>query len=821
MKKIQLAFRSLLHYKQYSIINILGLALSLACVIIIFRYVHGEMTVDRFNRNLDRIFITTIEVREHPGLVQPIGVELLSRMGDFPDILQHSGVEKATHFSSWEHFSEAIEFGNHTFTPAITIVDSNFLRIFDFPIIAGVDRLTEPSTAMITAEFAQRAFGNENAIGKTFQYRNRLLTITGVIGQTSTKSSLTFDLLIPAYNMWGTQATAVLLHPMVDYRAINQQFGDFLEISDAIQEMALRLQLLPMSEVYLDNRLFRLQSPFEYGSRTNVTILMIVGFLILLVGVFNYINISTVVILRRGKELGIKKVFGAGGRGIFAQLLLDNVVQIMVAMFFAFIFLTIANPLVSNRLLLSQMPNIRFDVGLSIALLFSLSFIATLYPFYRYYFSTPITSLRNLDKIRGGGGLQRIMLLLQYIITIAMIIVSLFFVKQVHFMLNTDVGFRTENIIRASFQQNRLPSFSDADDWRRHQEDTQRAAAHLNLQMNSSPLFTHWTQGASPNQFPAIAFFPFNVDGGEYQSVSLMGSNEDWFNLFEFQAIAGRLWDDTIDTEEQYHIIVTESTLRLFGITDWESALLQPQRPLRHTFNPDNPNQVQPNPPYRIVGVVRDFHFVHLSQPSVPVVFTYQQPHSSMPVLASIVRGRTQDAIEFLRTLHEETVGGEFEFTFVEDEMRALYAEERKIATISSILTLIAILISALGLFGMSFFDIQKRRREIAIRKVNGATVSDIIRLLLKKYLISLGIAFVIAAPIAAYSINRYLEDFAHRASVAWWLFAVSQRTVLWLKKRTRQVCLSIVWQIIKIILPLHAVLRKSCPQSFSINEKA
>jgi ABC-type antimicrobial peptide transport system permease subunit len=144
------------------------------------------------------------------------------------------------------------------------------------------------------------------------------------------------------------------------------------------------------------------------------------------------------------------------------------------------------------------------------------------------------------------------------------------------------------------------------------------------------------------------------------------------------------------------------------------------------------------------------------------------------PILASIVPERTQDAIEFLRNLHEETFGGEFNFVFIDDVMHALYEEDRKVATIYSIFTLIAILISALGLFGMSFFDIQQRRREIAFRKVHGASVSGIIRLLLKKYLISLGISFVIAAPIAAYAINRYLEDFAHRAPVSWWLFAVA-----------------------------------------------
>jgi len=183
---------------------------------------------------------------------------------------------------------------------------------------------------------------------------------------------------------------------------------------------------------------------------------------------------------------------------------------------------------------------------------------------------------------------------------------------------------------------------------------------------------------------------------------------------------------------------------------------------------------MQTNPAYRIVGVVKDFDYLHLSQKANPVAFYYSQGGHYDRLMAVIVPGRTQDAIEFLQKLHDETVGGEFSYSFVEDEIRVMYAEDKKIATIYSIFTFIAIFISALGLFSMSLFDIQQRRREIAIRKVNGASVYDIIRLLLKKYFLSLAISFIIAAPAAMLAINRYLEDFAKKASVSWWLFAAA-----------------------------------------------
>jgi ABC-type antimicrobial peptide transport system permease subunit len=171
---------------------------------------------------------------------------------------------------------------------------------------------------------------------------------------------------------------------------------------------------------------------------------------------------------------------------------------------------------------------------------------------------------------------------------------------------------------------------------------------------------------------------------------------------------------------------------------------------------------------------VKDFDYLHLSQKSDPVIFYFSKGSPYDPLIASIVPGRTQDAIAFLQNLHEETVGGEFTYSFVEDEVNEMYKEDKKIASIYSFFTFIAIFISTLGLLSMSLFDIQQRRKEIAIRKINGASLYDVIRLLLKKYLWSVAGSFIIAAPVALFAINRYLEDFAHKAPVSWWLFAVA-----------------------------------------------
>jgi len=381
--------------------------------------------------------------------------------------------------------------------------------------------------------------------------------------------------------------------------------------------------------------------------------------------------------------------------------------------------------------------------------------------------------MQNFDKIRGTGNLRQVFQSFQYVITIGMIVVSLFFITQLQFMLKADPGYVTKDIDKVQFIkfQSRTIQMS-REDSQMIRERENRIADEIVHKMNASPLFTHWTYGESPNKFSQRGTL-FKLPEGEFKEVGLTSVSESWLRLFDIKLKDGRLWDDETDDFYGYYLIVTESVLKLYGITDFSSALLQPESRLWWSMlRPQE--EMRTNPPYQIVGVVKDFDYLHLSQKTNPTVLVYSKGNPYNSLMASIVPGRTQDAIEFLRNLHEETVGGEFSYSFVDDEIREMYKEDRKLASIYSIFTFIAIFISALGLFGISLFDIQYRRKEIAIRKVNGATIYDILKLLLKKYVVSVVVSFVIAAPVALFAVNRYLEDFANRASVSWWLFAVA-----------------------------------------------
>jgi ABC-type antimicrobial peptide transport system permease subunit len=746
--------------------------MSLTCVIIISRYVYSELTVDSFNQKLDRIYISTCEESNKPGFLQYIGISNPNNEKAFVDLSEHPGVEKSVNFIKINDTDISSE--NQTYNVDMIVVDSTFLQILDFPIIAGAHNVFRPDETLITEAFAKKIFGNEDPVGKILHYPsiNKDFTITGVVGKPHTKSSITFDILVfsserDPMNWSRMPQTLILLYPNVNYEDINQRYSEFMKME--AWDYDIRYQLYPFKNIYFENKIGAWVN-YVRGNFMYVIILSLVGGLLLLIGTVNYINIYTVVILRRNKEFGMKKVFGAEGFKVFYQLLFENLTLIALSMITALGLSESVSPAVENILGFEQFPNTGFTLLLALTLLFTLPLITSIAPFLRYHYASPVRSLKSVgikDKSLLSG---RFFLTFQYFLTMVMITISLFFVKQLHFMLHKDLGYRTQNIIKAPFIKDDHVSYGGTlEEHQAKMEKTKHIMDEVKQKLDASTLFENWTWGESPNQ-ASRSTFSFRNPGAELQETTLIGADETWFKLFEIQLVDGRLWDNSIDKAfTAYDMIVGESTLKQFGITNYTEAELEPYRRIWWSEG-----DMSKNPPYRIVGVVKDFYTAHLAQKQNPITIYFSDADPREPIMASFAPGRQKEVIEFMRNLHEELIGGEFNYTFVEDEVAETYKEDKKVATIYSVFTVIAILISILGLFGLSLFDIQQRRKEIAIRKVNGASTKEIIRLLLNKYFVLLGIGFAVSVPVALFAIHKYLENFAFKAPVSWWLFAIA-----------------------------------------------
>ena len=789
MKILLFAIRALSHFRLYTIINILGLALSMACVITIGRYVHSELSTDHFLPELDRIYVTVYEDDQNPGILRYSDIGNPNNEASFINLLEHPAVEYASRMILYDN-TDCL-YNDKGYGCKTLVADSNIFKILTYPLISGTTTLTKPNEAIITPQFARKVFAEEPVLGKQLQlFSGKVVTIVGIIGEPVTASSIDFDIIVSdrLSSFWDHIGIhLVRLHPNTDYQQVNAQYNKFMHME--LWRFSLRFQLYPLSKVYFNGNIENYF--FRTGNFTHVWILSIVALMILLIGLFNFINIYSVVILRRGREFGMKKVFGAGSKMIYAQLYIENILMTGIALLAGWMIVEITDPLVRTQLNITPVSNRAFDLLLSGCILLILPCVTALIPYIRYNYSAPIKSLRSVNQAGGSIVSRKLFLTIQYIITFALVTCSLFFTKQLRFMLNADIGIRTEDIIETQFMKfHYMGKDLTPEEWAKEDKRRQDIKQIVQQKMDTSPLFEHWTYGDQPIKNTKNKGYTtkFKLPDGKYEEFWVMSNTPAWMKLFDLQIIEGEPISNEEPSNRGYELYISESGKKLLGIKDIESTVLQPEKRLWYNLGED----MSQNPPYRILGVFKDFNPIHLSNKNYPIILTPSASWYGEPLLASIAPGKRQEAIQFLKSMHDELIGGNFEYSFIEDKHRELYLEDLHLTQIYSIFAIIAILISSLGLFSLSLFDVQQRFREIAIRKVNGATTAIVMRMLLQKYYKLLGIAFLIATPISWLAINRYLEDFAHKASVSWWIFAVALLITAGISLAT------LIWQIRK-----------------------
>lgn len=371
-----------------------------------------------------------------------------------------------------------------------------------------------------------------------------------------------------------------------------------------------------------------------------------------------------------------------------------------------------------------------------------------------------------------------ILLCFQYVVTIFIITVSLFFVRQLEYMLCADLGFRSHDVITCRMYVDKLGLYKTTKEEGLDEGKRQYISnALVNKRMSESTLFEHWSRGNDLlfTDFRFDSFALNRAENGFHPALSAHLTTHS-MAIYDFQLVEGRLWNDSIDeafTKNSFKVIINETAKRVYGIKDITKDKLQPEEP--HYASSSLPDFY--NPPCEIVGVIKDFNVRHLSQSIQPVVIYYHDASIGgiYTVTASYKHENKAKVIDFLRRLYEESTGRtDFEYTLIEDELQKMYREDRQVVNIYTLFAGIAIFISSLGLLSISLFDIRQRYREIGLRKVNGAQAKDIYPLLIKKYLSVMGVATLLSIPLSWIAITLYLQDFAHKAPLTFDLFAVA-----------------------------------------------
>ena len=499
--------------------------------------------------------------------------------------------------------------------------------------------------------------------------------------------------------------------------------------------------------------------------------LLFVDMLLLFVGLFNFVNLFAVMRAHRRHELHVRRLFGASRWNIFCQLYAETFLIAVLTMIGVWTVVELTEPLLVTYYNIDVLSQWKFDVGLTLFIVFGLPFITSL---------MPSQSLHSIREEVGVG--------LQFFISLALLNVGLYFMRQLHVMMTTDPGFRTKGLLSVLLQPRENRESWSSEEWEAHVARSASNRDVIQQRLAACPYIKTYC-----NDPHLLGPRSENEINGKYK-VNVIWINPKAMEIYGIQGVAGRTFNDSIDLYAQYLCMVNETFIRQLEVKDFHDFKVQFPRRIWWSSGLD----MNTNPPFEIVGVLRDFHPGRQSEPLMPTVYLYDDSHiekksvfgfEGQYLLMDIAEGHEEDAITYLRDLVHELFGtNELTYQWMEDQRKELYKEDQQTARIFVTFSLLAIAVTCLGVLGLMMFDVRRRYREIALRKVNGATFLDIALLLSRRYLIVFGIAAVASLPVSLLAIHRLMASYTIRTSFAWWIPLVSIAIVLLL-------CALTLWQ--------------------------
>ena len=743
MKTFTYALRHLKRARAYTIINLLGLSLSLACCIVLMRYIHRELTVDTHCVDRDRVVLA---LRDIDGNVSPADIKSEWAYSDTTYILDNQIMDEAR-FVLLQN--DNVLSGEHSFKLNVMPTDSSFLHFFRYRLVEGEYALSAPDAAILTRRCARRLFGDESPIGQVLTYAGESVTVRGVVDEPECKTTYHWDMLVnyDLKKFWQRMPCRLMqILPSVDLDAVNERSNVYRKYQNenVIVSMVdeLRFRFITQRQLYFDQTINTgdYDAILHRGNLGYVRLLCGVVALLLLVGVLNFVNLYMVMLMKRSREYGVKKVFGLQGFHLFSQIYAENLLLGAAALLLAWFGVELMQPFF-NRFVDDAIGYSAFDGWVSLAFLLLFPLLTSVYPFIRYQYRPPMVSLRVVGTTRQSVGIRMAFLFVQYVVTLLLIMLSLYFVRHLRLMLDTPPGFRVEQ---------RIEECPYVDQF----------------------LFTRNTPLTPGNVSPLLN------DREQEVVIQLDFVSPDYFRFYDIPLSEGNLEELEKNSAEQ--MVLNRAAMDAFGYKTKEDAFVRSESPLWLTVSSQGEIVRGGTKLMPVVAVVDNFYAGRVSEGIKPMAWVVRNGDGGERVQLAVKPDKVNELLDYLRDMEQEVYRtDEFTYTWLKDEVSALYENDRRIVTVYSVFALIAIVVSALGLLGISLFDIRQRYREIGIRKVNGARLRDLIPLLSRKYAVVLGLAFVVAVPVAYYIIYVYTADFVVKASVGVGIFLVALMVVI------------------------------------------
>jgi putative ABC transport system permease protein len=769
----KIAFRNLWRNKAFSAINIFGLAIGIATCLIIMLFVWNELSYDRFNKKADRIirvvFRGTVDGQKmkEANVMPPVAQILKS---NYPE------VEEATRLRVGG--SPIITYADKSFNEkSFAFVDSNFFHVFTLPFLEGdaTTALTQPNTIVVTKAIANKYFGNENPLGKILNIKgeNTGFKITGVIDKVPVNSHFHFDFFASMANVSDSRSnsfmtseyyTYLVLQKDFNYKKLEAKLPQIVEkyIGPQLQEGMgislaqfrqkgndIGLYLQPLTDIHLHSDFTNDLEP--EGDIRYVYIFSAIAFFMLLIACINFMNLSTAGASKRAREVGIRKVLGSMKAELVRQFLFESIMLTTIALMLAIVFVFISLPIFNNF----SGKNLSFNLTsnpliLPLLLLFVLvtGIFAGSYPAFFLSSFKPVTVLKGrFTSGKKSIGLRSGLVVFQFFISIVLIVSTTIVYKQLDYIQNIKLGYDKDQVLV-------LPEtwLLGKNQEAFHQQILQDPRV-INVSVSGylpagSSYGNNFFIYPDNNVSQLVKTLRYDVD---YNYIATLGMKMSY----------GRNFSKDFGTDST-GIILNQTAAKAFG---WG------QNALGKTISSRDNNGIQNS--YHVIGVVKDFHFKSLHELISPLVMILSQGAGTM-----IVKVKTKDIAGLVSTLKKDwaelSPDGPMNYSFLDDRVNQTYEAEHKMGIILGIFSALTIFIACLGLFGLVTFTAEQRTKEIGIRKVLGAGVPGIVKLLSKDFLKLVLLAILIATPIAWWAMNKWLQDFAYRINISWWMFAIA-----------------------------------------------
>jgi putative ABC transport system permease protein len=749
-----IAFRNLRKNKIFSFINITGLGLGMACSLLIIMWVQDEKSIDSFHVNNSRLYNIYerqyFDARIEAGYYTPgqLSIELKKKIPEVQYAVNYDLDDRAT-----------FQVGDKIIKEQGCFAADDFFKMFSFPVIAGIPAtaLSDISSMAISKKMATQFFGSpEAAINKTIRYENRKdFKITAVFDDVPKNSSIQFDFVINWYECldenswmreWGNNGphTAIMLRADANPQAVRNKIRKFLDDYNKEQDKTFHIELgmQKFDEQYLHSN-FK-NGEIAGGRVEYVKLFSIIAIFIMVIACINFMNLTTARSIRRAKEIGVRKVVGAV-RGVLIRQFIGEAILLaffatIVALILATLLLPVFNSLTEKHITF-PFTNIVFWLEI-LGLTLVTGIVSGSYPALFLSSFNPIKVLKGTMKFSSGATLFRKgLVIFQFVLSVMLIIGTIIVSKQVHFIQTKNIGFNRENLVYIPFEGDLTKNYDIFKQRALNMPGITRVSrmGETPTNIGSNTGGVDW-DGKDPNIRPMF---------------SQASVGYDFVETLKMQILMGRDFSKDYGTDSVGYLL-NESAMKKIGFK-----------------NPVGKRLTFWGRKGTIVGVIKDFNFQSMHTKIEPLVLRLKDHEEWGTALVKIEAGKTKQALSGLEALCKElNPKFPFAYQFADQEFNKIYQSEQVIDKLSNYFAFLAIFISCLGLLGLAMFTAEQRTKEIGIRKVLGASISGLFSLLSKEFLQLVGIAFLIAAPLSWWAMNKWLQDYQYRTDISWWVFA-------------------------------------------------